>query len=73
MGYTGGRWSIWKPKDGRRFQGSLTAEGTRIFERRRELLAGLAQRDTVSDADVVESFMRGVEDSAKAIAKAIGK
>ncbi len=69
MAYTTGRPSIFPDKDGRRFQGSLTVAGTAEFEARRELLSTLSGIARVSDSDVVESFVRGMPATNRAIAR----
>jgi hypothetical protein len=63
-----GRGSIFRPKDGQRVQGDLTQVGTEMFEERRRQLCEWSGRTTVSDADVVESFMRGLPATRRACA-----
>lgn len=63
----GGRGAIFRPKDGQRIQGDLTKLGSERFEARRAELAQLSGRSAVSDADVVESYLRGMAATRRAI------
>lgn len=63
----GGRGAIFRPKDGQRIQAHLTKLGSERFEARRTELAQLSGRSAVSDADVVESYLRGLAATRRAI------
>jgi hypothetical protein len=63
----GGRPALFSPKDGRRIQGPLTTPGTELFEQRRRELQDATGFGAVSDADVVESFMRPRKEVAAAV------
>ena len=52
------RASIYAPKDGDRYQGVCTAEGSRRFERVRAALAKRYNMSSVSDGDTIEYLAR---------------
>ena len=66
-----GRRALFRPKDGDRSYRvvSLTAKGQRLFEQWRARLAKWSGFSAVSDADVIESLVRGEEATRKHLDK----
>jgi hypothetical protein len=66
-----GRPTIFGRKDGDRpYQAlALTKRGQLLFERTRKWLAKLVGRETVSDGDVIESLVRGEDETIRVVEK----
>lgn len=63
---TGGRPSIYSPKDGKVQVRAITAEGARILDKARKVVATLAQwKGKVSDGDVIDWLLRYWRDTEK--------
>lgn len=64
-----GQNAIYRPKDGDRVQGTLTAEGTRLFEVEREMCSKQEKRRTVSDADTIDHIVRALAAARRVLRK----